>query len=199
MPSMRSSSSDCAGRCPAGSSQGIASGLLGRASFDGGMATVLLGIAIHYFIALTVVSTYILGSRRSDPLTRAWPWCGIAYGVGVWLFMNFVVIPLSAIHRGGFTAPGVINGLLIHAFGIGLPSAWFARRAGNQHLRCGRLAGGSGSCTAPVLAPGFPVSLPGAVRGAEGLGCHVSPMFSCSNELRTGRWWNPATLPFLDT
>jgi hypothetical protein len=109
--------------------QGIASGLLGRAALDGGMATVLLGLGIHYLIAFSVVITYILAARRFDLLVRAWPWCGMAYGVGVWLFMNFVVIPLSAIHRGGFVAPVVVNGLLIHAFGVGLPSAWFARLA----------------------------------------------------------------------
>lgn len=109
--------------------QGIASGLLGRASFDAGMESVLLGIAIHYLIAFSVVIVYLLASRRFDILVRAWPWCGVAYGLGVWLFMNFVVIPLSAIHRGGFTAPGVINGLLIHALGVGLPSAGFARLA----------------------------------------------------------------------
>jgi uncharacterized membrane protein YagU involved in acid resistance len=93
------------------------------------MATILLGIGLHYFIAFSVVTTYIVASRRFELLTRSWVWCGIAYGLGVWLFMNFVVIPLSAIHRGPFTAVGVINGLLIHAFGVGLPSAWFARMA----------------------------------------------------------------------
>ncbi len=46
------------------------------------------------------------------------------YGV-----MNFVVLPLSAAVTGPKTLPVVINGLLIHALGVGLPSAVFARVA----------------------------------------------------------------------
>jgi hypothetical protein len=108
--------------------QGIASGLLGTASFEGGTATMVLGLGIHYVIALAVVTTYVLASQRFDLLLREWIWCGIGYGLGVWVFMNFVVIPLSAIHRSGFTLVGVTNQLLIHAFGVGLLSAWFARQ-----------------------------------------------------------------------
>ena len=37
--------------------------------------------------------------------------------------MNYVVIPLSATARGPFVLPVFINGILIHAFGVGLPSA----------------------------------------------------------------------------
>ena len=41
--------------------------------------------------------------------------------------MNYAVIPLSATSRGPFVLPVFINGILIHALGVGLPSAWFAR------------------------------------------------------------------------
>ena len=109
--------------------QGIASGLLGRASFEGGTATMLLGLGLHYFIAFAVVTTYIVASQRFDLLIRRWVWCGIAYGLGVWAFMKFVVIPLSAIRPGGgFNLVGLINQLVIHAFGVGVLSAWFARQ-----------------------------------------------------------------------
>ena len=108
--------------------QGIASGLLGKASFEGGTATMLLGLGCHYFIAFAVVTTYVVASRRFAVLTRRWVGCGIAYGLGVWAFMNFVVIPLSAIgHLPAFTLVGVTNQLLIHAFGVGLLTAWFAQ------------------------------------------------------------------------
>ena len=108
--------------------QGIASGLLGRASFSGGLRTTLLGLAIHYFIAFMVVLTFLVVSRRVSTLRR-WPlWSGLAYGIGVWLFMNLVVLPLS-VGRPRFLAPIVTNGLLIHMFGVGLPSSLFARAA----------------------------------------------------------------------
>jgi hypothetical protein len=41
--------------------------------------------------------------------------------------MNYIVMPLSAIGASPqFTAATLSNQLLIHAFGIGLPSALFA-------------------------------------------------------------------------
>jgi 4-amino-4-deoxy-L-arabinose transferase-like glycosyltransferase len=108
--------------------QGIASGLLGRASFSGGLRSVVLGVAIHYFIAFMVVLTFLVVSRRVSTLRR-WPlWAGLAYGICVWLFMNLVVLPLS-VGRPRFILPVVTNGLLIHMFGVGLPSSLYARAA----------------------------------------------------------------------
>ena len=45
--------------------------------------------------------------------------------------MNYVVIPLSAAAGGGGLppAPVLINGVLIHIFGVGIPAVWFARAA----------------------------------------------------------------------
>ena len=42
--------------------------------------------------------------------------------------MNLVVLPLS-VGRPRFLPPVVTNGLLIHMFGVGLPSSLFARAA----------------------------------------------------------------------
>ena len=43
--------------------------------------------------------------------------------------MNLIVVPLSAANGASKTLPVVINGLLIHMVGVGLPSALFARAA----------------------------------------------------------------------
>ena len=109
--------------------QSIAAGLLGRASFSGGWRTAVLGLALHFFIAFVVVLVYLLASRRLPILTRDYIACGLAYGVLVYLVMNFVVLPLSA--AGGGARPGVVvlNGVLIHMFGVGLPAALAARSA----------------------------------------------------------------------
>jgi hypothetical protein len=49
--------------------------------------------------------------------------------------MNLVVIPLSAIGVvPPFTVFGTTNGLLIHAFGIGLPTALVASRVAPRSL-----------------------------------------------------------------
>ena len=49
--------------------QSIAAGLLGRAAFSGGWPTALLGVALHFVIALCIVTTYGLLSRRLPLLT----------------------------------------------------------------------------------------------------------------------------------
>jgi hypothetical protein len=108
--------------------QSIASGLLGRASFRGGLPAAGLGLAIHYFVAFGIVTTYFLVSRRVPLLRRHWVVCGVLYGIVAYGVMNLVVIPLSAIGQTAFVLPLVVNGIAIHMFGIGIPSAWFASR-----------------------------------------------------------------------
>jgi hypothetical protein len=110
--------------------QGIASGLLGRSAFAGGMATAILGVLLHFLIAFVVVATYHLAARRLPGLTLRPLVYGPLYGLLVYAVMNFLVIPLSAI--GGAGSPstsGLINGLMIHMAGVGLPAALSARAA----------------------------------------------------------------------
>jgi len=109
--------------------QGIASGLLGPASFEGGAATALLGLALHFTVACGIVSTYGLASRHVTAL-RERPWTfGPPYGVVAYVVMNRIVIPLSAIgHAPAFALWPFLNGLLIHALVIGPISALVAAR-----------------------------------------------------------------------
>jgi hypothetical protein len=109
--------------------QGIASGLLGRASFNGGTASIALGVAVHVTIATAAVLVLYAAASRWPALTRR-PWAiGPAYGVLIYLFMNLVVIPLSAIGLRPVSRVQLVNGLLIHALGVGLPAALFVRQA----------------------------------------------------------------------
>ena len=111
--------------------QFIASGLLGREAFDGGAATMALGLLLHYFIAFVVVTLYILASRRLPVLAERPFVLGPIYGILVHLVMHYGVVPLSAVTRGPGPMPLVVhvNQWLIHAFGIGLVTALFARAA----------------------------------------------------------------------
>jgi len=109
--------------------QSIASGVLGRASFSGGIPTALLGVLLHYFIAFGIVTTYYLASRKITALARDPVIGGMAYGILAYCFMNLVVVPLSAARGGQPSIPVFINGVLIHMFGVGLPSALVVRRA----------------------------------------------------------------------
>jgi len=109
--------------------QAIASGLIGIRAFMGGWVTAALGVLLHYFIAGCIVTVFAVASTRWPDLRRRPFLWGPVYGVGVYLVMNFVVVPLSDAIPGHKTLPVVVNGLLTHMLGVGLPSALFARAA----------------------------------------------------------------------
>ena len=110
--------------------QSVAGGWLGAGAFKGGLRTAALGIALHFFIATTVSAVYCAASVRLSLLTRQAMMCGLSYGIGVYLVMYMVVLPLSAYHLKFFSqsATAVLTGVLIHAFCVGLPIAFCARR-----------------------------------------------------------------------
>ena len=109
--------------------QSVASGALGNKAFAGGLRTAVLGLAFHFFIALTAAAVYYLASRRLRFLITQAIICGLLYGIGIYLFMNFVVLPLSAIpFKMSYPLASLVGGLLIHMLGIGLPIALVVRR-----------------------------------------------------------------------
>ncbi len=116
---------------PAALFQSIASGLLGAQSFRGGWPTVVLGVALQFFIAIGA-ATFYYAATLSIPMLWRKPWIsGPAFGIGLFFFMQRVVIPLSAVHQR--TAPmsmsELTDQLLSHAFLVGLPIALMARRS----------------------------------------------------------------------
>ena len=99
--------------------QGIASGLLGKSAFQGGAASALLGLALHFLIALGAATVYYFASRSLPVLIDRALVCGIAFGVAVHLFMTFVVIPLSAIGNRPFVLRTFVNLLIISMVVVG--------------------------------------------------------------------------------
>jgi len=110
--------------------QSVAAGLLGRDSFQGGLATAALGMFLHFFIATTAAFVYVAAGSRLALLRRQPVPCGLAFGVAVYFFMNFVVLPLSKARPGGFAWKPMIG----HALLVGLPIALAARL---EHGRIG--------------------------------------------------------------
>jgi uncharacterized membrane protein YagU involved in acid resistance len=109
--------------------QSVAAGLLGDASFEGGAATAALGLLLHFFIACTMALTYYLVSRRWPVLVRRPVLLGIAYGLLLYVIMNYIVVPLSAAGSGSHDPTWITLSIAVHAFLVGLPIAWFASRA----------------------------------------------------------------------
>jgi hypothetical protein len=115
------------GTTPARIGQSIAAGVFGRASYQMGLRSAAIGFLLHYVVAFLIVAVFYAASRAMPFLRRQTVMAGILYGIAAYFVMNYAVIPLSATTRGPFALPVLVNGLLIHAFGVGLPAAWFAR------------------------------------------------------------------------
>ena len=109
--------------------QSVASGLLGAAAREGGLATAALGAVLHFTIAFIWATVFWLASRRLKVLVRHPVVCGLLYGVVVYGFMYFVVLPLSAIHaKFPHDASTILLNSAGHALLVGLPIALAASR-----------------------------------------------------------------------
>jgi uncharacterized membrane protein YagU involved in acid resistance len=105
----------------------IAAGLLGPRAFHGGIAIAFLGVALHYFIALSVASFYYFLSLRTRFLNSHPLLSGAVYGIGVYLFMQYVVLPLSAEPRSSSGHAWLIADVASHIFFIGITIALITR------------------------------------------------------------------------
>lgn len=110
--------------------QSIAVGVLGKASYEGGMATALLGVGLHVAMAISFVAICIALSFRFRLLLEKPVVSGLLYGVGLYVVMNFVVMPLSRVGASPSFKhlDWIAMSVLVHmAFGV--MCTLFARRA----------------------------------------------------------------------
>ena len=112
----------------------IASGLIGMKAFRVGLASVVLGVAIHYTIALVWTGVFYAASRKVAILSRRPVFSGLVYGGAIYLFMNFIILPLSGVPhpRSAITLASRINGVLALLLFIGLPISLLVRRSLTQ-------------------------------------------------------------------
>jgi hypothetical protein len=118
---------------PAGILRSIAAGAMGTgAARSAGAGVAALGLVLHFVIAFGAASVFVAACRVAPALARR-PWLtGPLYGLAVFLAMNYVVIPLSAIGRwpGPWTGTTLLV-VAVHLAGVGLPIALAARRWGH--------------------------------------------------------------------
>jgi hypothetical protein len=107
----------------------IASGLIGiNAAHSYGLGSVILGVLIHFAIALTWTAIFYAASRKLSILTQHYVLGGLLYGTFVYLFMNFIVLPLSRVPPRSISLASRINGVLALLLFIGLPISLLTRR-----------------------------------------------------------------------
>ncbi len=108
--------------------QGVASSLLGKDAFLQGWRSGIFGLFLHLCVAYTVATIFVLLARRIPLLTRQWVGAGLVYGLGVFLVMNRIVVPMTRIGRRSLTMESLIVQLVLHLFAIGLSISWLTRR-----------------------------------------------------------------------
>jgi hypothetical protein len=119
------------GVAPPRVARAVAAGLLGPAARDGGSPAALLGVGLQVAMSILIAAIYV-GLAARVPRLAARPWlAGLLYGIGIFVVMNFVVVPLSAIGRPPhFPSTGVMLLHLSAMLAYGVAVAWlaFARR-----------------------------------------------------------------------
>jgi uncharacterized membrane protein YagU involved in acid resistance len=115
--------------------QSVAAGLLGKASFDGGTRTFLLGVLLHFVVALCIAAVYYAASLKLPLLIDHAIVSGLVYGMIAYLVMNYVVIPLSAIGYRPSSFRLFLPAFIGHALLVGLPIALLARRSVKANKR----------------------------------------------------------------
>jgi hypothetical protein len=114
--------------------QYVASGAMGNAAFTGGLATALLGVILECIMTFIIAGIFILSAGRIPILRRHLIPGSLLYGFGVFIVMNFIVLPLSA--APALPAPPLwllIELVLEHILLIGLPLGILVKRNTNSN------------------------------------------------------------------
>lgn len=107
----------------------IARGWYGKTGDGGGTAGALVGAASHYTIIFGMLLAYWLAARLHAEFTRHVLLLGATYGLLLYLIMNFVVLPLSAVGLPKFdNLAWVVSSIAMHML-IGVLIAWFVRKS----------------------------------------------------------------------
>ena len=108
--------------------QHIAGGVFGARSMQMGWTSAALGLVFHFTIAFTAAAIYYLASRVLRVMVEHAVVFGLLYGELVFLFMYFVVLPLTPLGPAHFSLATYITGPIGHTFLVGLPIALCVRR-----------------------------------------------------------------------
>jgi hypothetical protein len=111
--------------------QFIASGLLGREAFQGGLPIAFLGLALHFVIAFGLVAVFYFARGRIAFLRNYPVPSGVIYGLIVFAVMNLIVLPLSAATPRHSLSGDLIQ-VGVHMFVIGLPTSLLLSRFSHE-------------------------------------------------------------------
>ena len=113
--------------------QGVAAAPFGPTMLDGGIPTMLAGIAVHFMVALTWSTVFLVLATQSARLRQfIGTGKGVAivaavYGPAIWIVMSAIVVPLATGMPVAITYRWWIQ-LAGHVVFVGLPIVWSIAR-----------------------------------------------------------------------
>ena len=108
--------------------QAIARGVLGAASFEMGATSAALGLVLQWLMSLLIAAIFVYAATRLRVLVVRWIGAGVAYGVVVFIVMNYAVVPLSMVGKFPTFTPLTFTLNLLAMLLFGLIVSSFANR-----------------------------------------------------------------------
>lgn len=109
--------------------QAIASGLLGASAYSGGSTAAALGLFLHIAISLAAGVVFALAASRWRALIEHPMASSMAFGVGMYLVMSTIVLPLSAAAFPISNKPILVaTSVSTHIFAFALPIVVVTRK-----------------------------------------------------------------------
>jgi hypothetical protein len=105
----------------------IASGIYGKEAFNSGGDMILLGIALHYFIAYTFTVYYFIISGYFYIFCKNVFLRAFIYGLFIYLVMNIIVLSYSNVTIPHRTIIGVVKNVVILTLCVSSPIVYFNR------------------------------------------------------------------------
>ena len=105
----------------------IAGGVLGSSALRGGAGVEWAGLFLQWGMSLLIAAIFVLAALRLRWMTARWMLAGLAYGVVVFLVMNYAVLPVSAWHRINHFTPAKLFANLLAMLVFGMIVARSAR------------------------------------------------------------------------
>ena len=115
--------------------QSIGSGLFGKASFEMGATSATVGFIAHFVILIIAAGIFGVARRRFAYLREHAYVSGMIFGVGIWLTMNYVVLPLSAAPHFKSNLQGTLSDFAVHVLLLGPAISLAAKYFDRTHAR----------------------------------------------------------------
>lgn len=106
----------------------VAGGVQGKAALQGGAQSAWLGLCLQWGMSIVIAAIFVIAATRLRWLTARWAMAGLAYGVVVFVVMDYVVMPLPAWRRINHFSAAALAMNLVATLVFGLIVAYAARK-----------------------------------------------------------------------